>query len=53
MEEQVPPTVEGEPKKNNNTLLIVAVVVIVLCCCCIGAWAAWNFGDVVLQELNF
>ncbi|HSG44478.1 MAG TPA: hypothetical protein VLA72_15120 [Anaerolineales bacterium] len=56
MEEQMPPVgevVEDQPKKNNTTLIIIAVVVVVLCCCCIGAWAAWNFGDAFVQELNF
>ena len=54
MEDQMPPTVEGEPKKkNNNTLIIAAVVVVVLCCCCIAAYVAWTQGDNILRELNF
>jgi flagellar basal body-associated protein FliL len=53
MNEQMPP-VTGEPQKKSNTTLIIAIVaVVVLCCCCIGAWAAWTYGDTILQGLNF
>lgn len=41
------------PKKNNTTLIIIIVVVVVLlCCCCCGAVLAWQYGDLLLQELD-
>jgi hypothetical protein len=52
MQEQVHPVVEV-PRKNNNTIIIIAVIVVALCCCCIGLWAAWTYGDIFVQELNF
>jgi len=52
MTDQMPPMGE-EPKKNNTTLIIVAVVVVLLCCCCIGLGVAWNYGDAILQSMNF
>jgi hypothetical protein len=52
MEEQIPPVIEGT-KKNNTTLIIVVVAVVLLCCCCIGTWAAWTYGDVIVNNLNF
>jgi len=52
MTDQMPPMGE-EPKKNNTTLIIVVVVVVLLCCCCIGLGVAWNYGDAILQSMNF
>jgi hypothetical protein len=52
MEEQIPPVIEGT-KKNNTTLIIVVVAVVLLCCCCIGTWAAWTYGDAIVNNLNF
>ena len=42
-----------EPKKNNTTIIIAVVAVVVLCCCCIGLALAWQYGDAILQSLNF
>jgi hypothetical protein len=52
MNEQMPP-IADEPKKNNTIIIIAVVAVVVLCCCCIGLWAAWTYGDQILQSLNF
>jgi len=52
MNDQIPPTIDGQPKKNNTTLIIAVVAVVVLCCCCIGLVLAWQYGDTILQSLN-
>jgi hypothetical protein len=52
MNDQMPPITEG-PKKSNTGLIIAVVAVVVLCCCCIGAVALWQYGDTILQNLNF
>ena len=41
-----------EPKKSNTTLIIAIVAAVVLCCCCIGIGLAWQYGDVILQNLQ-
>ena len=51
MNEQLPPVTET-PKKNNTVLIVAIVSVVVLCCCCIGLYAAWTYGDAILQSLN-
>ena len=54
MNEQMSPVAEEPKKKNNTTIIIIAVVAVVLiCCCCVGLWAAWTYGDQILQNLNF
>lgn len=41
------------PKKNNTTLIVIIIVVIVLlCCCCCALGLAWNYGDLILEELD-
>ena len=42
-----------EPKKNNTTLIIIVVAVVLLCCCCIALGLAWQYGDVIMQNLQF
>jgi len=53
----VPPVAPPPPpvKKKTNTGLIIAIVVlVVLCCCCIASVAlAWNFGDMILNNMGF
>ena len=40
-------------KKKNNTLLIIGIVAIVLCCCVIAfGFAAWTYGDQVMNALG-
>lgn len=41
------------PKKNNTPIIIGVVVVVLLCCCCITAIVGWQFGDTIMQSLNF
>jgi hypothetical protein len=53
MNDQMPPVIDAQPKKSNTTLIIVAVVVVVLCCCCIALGLAWQYGDAILQNLNY
>jgi hypothetical protein len=49
--QQVPET----PKKNSKTWLIVLIVVLVLCCCCVVILGvlAYNYGDQILQNMNY
>jgi len=42
-----------EPKKSNTTLIIAVVAAVVLCCCCIVLGLAWQYGDIILQSLQF
>ncbi|HSL43807.1 MAG TPA: hypothetical protein VK897_10270 [Anaerolineales bacterium] len=42
-----------EPRKSNTTLIIAAVAVAVLCCCCIGLGLLWQYGDYIIQSLQF
>lgn len=42
-----------EPRRSNTTLIIAAVAVVVLCCCCIAVALAWQYGDLILQNLQF
>ena len=42
-----------EPKKSNTTLIIAIVAAVVLCCCCIALGVLWQYGDVILQNLQF
>lgn len=48
-----PAPVPGEPKKNNTTLIIIIVAVVVLCCCCVGLGLAYQYGDAIMQSLNY
>lgn len=48
----VSPTPE-QPKKSNTGMIIAIVVVVLLCCCCVAAGLAWQFGDQIMQSLNF
>ncbi len=40
------------PKKNNTPLIIGVVVVVLLCCLCIALGLAWQYGDLIMQEMN-
>lgn len=42
-----------EPKKSNTTLIVAIVAAVVLCCCCIALGLAWQYGDLIIQELQF
>jgi hypothetical protein len=42
-----------EPKKSNTTLIIAIVAAVLLCCCCIGLGLAWQYGDLIVQNLQF
>ncbi len=49
-----PAPLPEEPKKGPNTWLIVGIVAVVLCCCCIITLALlYQFGDQILQTINF
>ena len=52
---ETPPITPGleEPKKNNTTLIIAIVAAVLLCCCCVVLGLAWQYGDVILQNLDF
>lgn len=45
--------VPEEPKKSNTTLIIAIVAVVLLCCCCIALGLAWQYGDLIVQNLQF
>ena len=47
------PGTPDAPKKNNTPIIIGVVVVVILCCCCITAIVGWQFGDTIMQSLNF
>lgn len=49
---EMPDTPET-PRKSNTGLIIGVVVVVMLCCCCITAVVGWQYGDAILQSLNF
>ena len=42
-----------EPKKTNTNLIIAIVAVVLLCCCCIGLALLWQYGDLIMQNLQF
>jgi hypothetical protein len=45
---------EPQPTGSNRTIIIIAVVaVVVLCCCCLTLYAAWTYGDLILENLGF
>ena len=50
---EMPVSPNGTPKKNNTTIIIAVVVVVLLCCCCITAIVGWQYGDTIMQSLNF
>ena len=38
---------------SNRTIIIIAVVaVVILCCCCLAFYAAWTYGDLLLDYLG-
>jgi hypothetical protein len=47
------PVTPAEPKKSNTGVIIGVVVAVLLCCCCIGIALAYQFGDQIMQNLNF
>jgi hypothetical protein len=47
------PVSPEQPKKSNTGLIIGIVVVVLLCCCCITAVVGWQYGDTIMQSLNF
>lgn len=49
-----PAPLPDEPRRGTNTWVIVGIVVVVLCCCCLITGALlYQFGDQILQTLNF
>ena len=42
-----------EPRRSNTTLIIAAVAVVLLCCCCIGLALLWQYGDLIVNRLQF
>ena len=47
-----PAPVPEQPRKS-NTWIIIAIGVLILCCLClIVVWAAWQYGDAVIQWLG-
>ena len=52
---ETPPITPGpeEPRKSNTPMIIAAVAVVLLCCCCIGLGLLWQYGDAILQSLQF
>jgi hypothetical protein len=47
------PTPMPEAPKKNNTVLIIVIVLVVLCCCCvIASGLAYQFGDLIMQQLG-
>jgi len=41
------------PKKNNTPIIIGVVVVLLLCFCCVVAVVGWQYGDQIMQQMNF
>ena len=46
------PVSPQQPKKSNTGIIVAVVAVVVLCCCCIGAALAWQYGDLIMQNLG-
>ena len=47
------PVMPETPKKSNTGLIIGIVVAVLLCCCCVSIVLLYQFGDQILQALNF
>jgi hypothetical protein len=47
------PVSPEQPKKSNTGMIIGIVVVVLLCCCCITAVVGWQYGDLIMQSLDF
>ena len=41
------------PQRNNTPIIIGVVVGLLLCCACVVAVLGWQYGDQILQQLNF
>ena len=52
---QTPPITPApeEPRKSNTPMIIAAVAVVLLCCCCLGLGLLWQYGDAIVQGLQF
>jgi hypothetical protein len=51
--EPIPPAAPPEKKKTNTWLIVLIVVLVVLCCCCLlSGILAWNFGDMIIQNMG-
>ena len=47
------PSPMPEQPRKSNTWIIIGIAVLVLCCLClIVFWAAWQYGDAVVQWLE-
>ena len=42
-----------EKKSNKTVIIIVVVALVVLCCCCLIGVGFYQYGDTILQSLNF
>lgn len=49
---EMPVTLEEQPKKSNTGLIIGIVVVVLLCCCCVFGIGGWFYGDTLVQSLG-
>jgi flagellar basal body-associated protein FliL len=47
------PEAPVEKKSNKKVIIIVVVVLVVLCCCCAIGVGLYQYGDAILQSLNF
>jgi LPS O-antigen subunit length determinant protein (WzzB/FepE family) len=55
MNEPIETPVAPEAPKKSNTGLIIGIVVgvVILCCCCAVVIIGWQFGDQIMNALNF
>jgi hypothetical protein len=54
MNEDFITTEEAQPTRDNRNIIIIAVVaVILLCCCCSMLYAAWTWGDLLLEYIGY
>ena len=54
MNEDFISTEDPQPTSNRRNIIIIAAVVVVLLCCCCGiGYAAWTYGDVLLEYFGF
>jgi hypothetical protein len=47
-----PSAVPEQPRRSRAWIIIVVVVLVLCCLCLITAWAAWTYGDAVVQWVN-
>ena len=47
------PVSPEQPRRSNTGIIIAVVVAVLLCCCCAIAVVAWQYGDAIMQSMNF